>query len=211
MKPRLLPLVPIAIWSTLVMLTGCKTSDVRPAPSIAGFTPKSGPVASTVTITGINFSDAETENEVRFNGVKSTVTASTLTSITTTVPAGATSGVITVTVAGQSDLSDTPFTLNPLIGIWRFKGATATNCSDPADDGVTSCTTDCPTLTFTANTIVFLTSGGSYNFSYTLNGHILTISSAGGSFTPSYVLVQDQLTLVYPPDGCSVTESYIKD
>jgi hypothetical protein len=220
MKPRLhliVPIVPIAIgsWigigSTLAMLTGCKTNDVRPAPAISGFTPKSGPEASTVTITGINFSDAEAENEVRFNGVKSTVTTSTTSSITTTVPVGATSGVITVTVAGQSDLSDTPFTLNPLVGTWRFKSATATNCTDPADDGVSSCSSGCPTLTFTASTIVFATVDGDFEFNYTLSGHILTISSAGGFFTPTYVLAGGQLTLVYPPDGCSVTESYVKN
>ncbi|NBU68542.1 MAG: hypothetical protein EBS49_02800 [Verrucomicrobia bacterium] len=67
-------------------------------PTISGFSPSSGAVGSSVTITGSNFSSPT----VKFNGTTATVTASTATSITATVPSGATTGPITVEVAGQT-------------------------------------------------------------------------------------------------------------
>jgi gliding motility-associated-like protein len=80
-------------------------------PTITSFTPPSGPVGTTVTITGTNFSTTPANNTVTFNGTTAAVTASTTTSITTTVPAGATAGTITVTVAGNTTTSATNFTV----------------------------------------------------------------------------------------------------
>jgi len=202
------PLLLVLLGSSLIL--SCTKSDPAPIPSIIAFTPNSGPVASSVTLTGVNFSGTPEANEVKFNGITAVVTASSGTSITATVPAGATSGIITVTVGGQSAVSATPFTVNPFAGMWRFTGSTATNCENPDDDGATTCSADCPTLTFTGNTVVFTFSGGAFNFTYTLSGSTLTISSPGGSFSPSYVLTDGHLTLVYPPGGCSVTETYVK-
>jgi gliding motility-associated-like protein len=80
-------------------------------PTITSFTPSSGPVGKTVTITGTNFSSTPANNTVRFNGTTATVSASTATSITTTVPAGATTGKITVTVGGNMATSASSFTV----------------------------------------------------------------------------------------------------
>jgi gliding motility-associated-like protein len=80
-------------------------------PTITSFTPASGPVGTTVIITGTNFSTTPSNNTVQFNGTAATVTASTATSITVTVPAGATTGKITVTVAGNTATSATDFTV----------------------------------------------------------------------------------------------------
>jgi hypothetical protein len=82
-----------------------------PGPTITSFTPSSGPIATTVTITGTNFSTTPANNTVQFNGVTATPTTSTSTSITTTVPSGATTGKITVTVAGNMATSATDFTV----------------------------------------------------------------------------------------------------
>jgi gliding motility-associated-like protein len=82
-----------------------------PPPTITSFTPTSGPVGTTVTITGTNFDITPSNNIIRFNGTTAVVTASTATSITTTVPAGATTGTITVMVAGNSAISATDFTV----------------------------------------------------------------------------------------------------
>lgn len=82
-------------------------------PTIANMSPSSGFVGSTVTITGANFSTTPSDNEVTFNGVAAVVTASTLTSITTTVPSGATTGPVTVTVLGSTGTSATDFLVNP--------------------------------------------------------------------------------------------------
>jgi uncharacterized repeat protein (TIGR03803 family)/YD repeat-containing protein len=74
-----------------------------PTFAITDFTPKAALVGSSVTITGTGFSNPS----VAFNGVAATVTNSTPTSITATVPAGAVTGPLTVTVGGQSQTAGT--------------------------------------------------------------------------------------------------------
>lgn len=91
------------------------TVTVAPAlPTITSFTPASGPISTTVIITGTNFSTTPANNIVQFNGTSAVVTASTTTSITTTVPAGATTGTLTVTVGGNTATSADDFTVTTL-------------------------------------------------------------------------------------------------
>ncbi len=95
-------------------LTSITSNDLfivklRQPPTITNFTPASGSVGTTVTITGTNFSTIPANNTVQFNGTTAAVTASTATSITTTVPAGATTGTIAVTVAGNIATSTSDF------------------------------------------------------------------------------------------------------
>jgi YD repeat-containing protein len=73
------------------------------------FTPGSGPVNTVVTLTGTGFSATPSQNAVTFNGVAATVTSSTVTSIVTKVPAGATTGPISVTAPAGSATSSTSF------------------------------------------------------------------------------------------------------
>jgi hypothetical protein len=82
---------------------------VAPTPSVTGFTPASGPVGTAVTITGTNFNVTPANNVVKFNGVTAIVTASTTTNITATVPATATTGTISVTIAGKTGTSANNF------------------------------------------------------------------------------------------------------
>ncbi len=72
-------------------------------PTITSIDPTSGKVGTIVTITGTNFSTTAGENTVSFNGTEATVTEATATTITTIVPAGATTGNVTVTVDGESN------------------------------------------------------------------------------------------------------------
>ncbi len=140
-------------------------------PTITSFTPASGTVTTSVTITGTNFNSTPVNNTVKFNGTTATVTASTSTSITTTVPVGATTGPITVTVNGQTATSGTNFTvifpptitsftpasgiigaqvkitgtnfsITPANNIVKFNGTTATITGTPT---ATSITTTVPT------------------------------------------------------------------
>src|SRR5690606_38128515 len=70
----------------------------------------SGPIGSSVTITGNNFSEVPAENIVMFGGVRGTVTAATETSLTVTVPAGASLARVSVTRDRLTSIYHLPFT-----------------------------------------------------------------------------------------------------
>ena len=91
------------------VMTGSFSVTVAPPPTITSFAPTSGPVGTTVVITGTNFSATPSNNIVNFNGTSAVVTASNATSITANVPVGATTGPISVTVAGNTANSTTNF------------------------------------------------------------------------------------------------------
>nr|WP_162143083.1 FG-GAP-like repeat-containing protein [Pedobacter glucosidilyticus] len=69
---------------------------VAPPPTITSFTPLSAKPGDIVTITGTGFNTNTASNIVFFGATKATVTAATATSITVTVPTGATFAPITV-------------------------------------------------------------------------------------------------------------------
>src|SRR5665213_1862259 len=72
------------------------TRVMAQAPTITSFSPASGPVGTPVTITGTNFNATKTSNIVFFGATMATVTAATTTSLTVTVPTGATYQPISV-------------------------------------------------------------------------------------------------------------------
>src|SRR5258706_4157 len=79
------------------------------APSISSFTPTSGPIGTSVSMTGSSFSTTPADNIVYFGATKATVSASTPTQLTTIVPAGSTYQPITVTANGLTAYSNAPF------------------------------------------------------------------------------------------------------
>lgn len=82
------------------------------APGIYSFTPISGVVGTTVTIDGIGFDQNAANNIVKFNGTEAVVSSVTNTNLVTTVPAGATTGSISLTVNGMTATSPSAFTVN---------------------------------------------------------------------------------------------------
>ncbi len=78
-------------------------------PVINSVTPALGPVNSTVTISGTNFSATPAANIVWFGSVRVPVTAASTGSLTVTVPTGTSSQPITVTTSGLSSVPFTPF------------------------------------------------------------------------------------------------------
>ena len=66
-------------------------------PSITGFSPASGVIGATVTITGKNFSSIASENSVTFSGFPATVTSSSTTQLVVVVPGGAKTGKFMLT------------------------------------------------------------------------------------------------------------------
>src|SRR5438270_5816940 len=92
--------------STVVLPLG------SPAPTITSLTPSTGAVASSVVIAGTNFRTPQGSSTVSFNGIASTPTAWSATSITAPAPTGATTGPVVVTVGGQPSNGST-FTVTP--------------------------------------------------------------------------------------------------
>ena len=98
--------------------SGTSTSSgsftVTPYPVISSITPSSGAVGTSVVISGSFFTGASV---VKFNGVNATFTVNSASQITATVPTGATTGRVTVTVGAITATSPTNFTLitSPII------------------------------------------------------------------------------------------------
>src|SRR5436309_3246147 len=97
-------------WRTQIgsfAFPSCSNQQQPAAPTITSFSPTSGAVGSSVTITGSAFTGA---TAVKFNGTASTTyTVNSDTQITATVPSGTTSGPIAVTTAGGTGTSATNF------------------------------------------------------------------------------------------------------
>jgi uncharacterized repeat protein (TIGR03803 family)/YD repeat-containing protein len=137
-----------------------------PTFAITDFTPKAALVGSSVTITGTGFSNPS----VAFNGIPATVTNSTATSITATVPAGAVTGPLTVTVGGQSQTAGTftavTVTVAPTLTTYSLPTAqpgdtitlTGSNfdTSSPASNTVTVGGIEAQVTAVTANQITFV-------------------------------------------------------
>jgi hypothetical protein len=88
------------------------------APSIASFTPTTGPVGSTVVITGRNLTGA---TQVTFNGTVAPVySVNSATQITVVVPIGATTGPVAVTTVFGTGTSVANFTIPPAPAITSF-------------------------------------------------------------------------------------------
>lgn len=78
-------------------------------PVINTFFPASGPVGTTVTISGKNFSDSTTKNIVYFGAVRASVVAASNTQLVVTAPPSASYEPITVISNGLSASSNAPF------------------------------------------------------------------------------------------------------
>jgi hypothetical protein len=104
-------------------------------PSVSGFSPPTGGPGSTVTISGSNFTGA---TAVRFNGVSATFSVTNDTTISATVPSGATAGPISVSNPSGTGTSASNFqpgqfywgdgsTVHNAVAIWY---------GDPSGNGV---------------------------------------------------------------------------
>ncbi|MBE1162354.1 IPT/TIG domain-containing protein [Dyella acidiphila] len=80
--------------------------------AIFAFMPTHGEAGTQVTIEGQGFSSNAAADTVSFNGTVATVLSATANQLVTTVPDGASSGPISVTVGGQTVASATPFVID---------------------------------------------------------------------------------------------------
>ncbi len=97
------------IFSLLILISLKATAQ----PTVSSFTPTRGPMGTIITIMGTNFNAIPANNIVFFGAVKAVVTAGTTTSLSVTVPAGATYQPISVlnNATGLTGYSSQPFIL----------------------------------------------------------------------------------------------------
>jgi RHS repeat-associated protein len=120
--------VPSAATSGYVVVTvgGVASNGVAftvlPTPSITTLSPTSGPVGTSVMITGTNFGSTPGMSAVAFNGTSTTPSSWGATSIVAPVPSGATTGNVVVTVNGISS-AGVPFTVLPTPSITTLSPA----------------------------------------------------------------------------------------
>ena len=98
---------------TAVELSGV-TAVQAASPTVLALLPLTGPVGTSVTITGLGFQDASPATGVSFNGTAATsFTVDSPTQITATVPVGATTGTVSVTDSEGTGTSALPFVVTP--------------------------------------------------------------------------------------------------
>lgn len=157
-------------------------------PTISAFSPGSGASGTTVTITGTNFISP---SAVRFNGTDASFTTNSTTEIVAIVPAGATTGPITVTTPQGTATSSASFTV-PISFV--VSGRVVDGGNNPVS-GVT--------ITFSKNfqgtmTTSTATTDAQGNYSSgdlgCQNGVLVTPSKPGFSFSP--------LSISFPSTGC---------
>ncbi len=101
--------ITVALCIVLALSTGIKSVSAQP--TISSFEPISGPIGTSVTITGSNFNANPTANIVYFGAVRAEVTAASPTSLSVTVPIGVTYQPITVTTNSLTTYTAQPFIL----------------------------------------------------------------------------------------------------
>ena len=176
---------------TFFILAGCKKNGGNPPvvnpPSVSGISPASGPVNTSVTISGSNFGTDASKVKVSFNGLAATVQTAANTQITALVPANASTGKVTVEINGQAVDGPVFSVTGPVI---TGKGCRVVDYSDSASSVVAGVVrhfhfqyNDMDQLVYFGEANVF-----HYDIVYDVQGHISKINNPNGppSFTVIY-------------------------
>ena len=97
--------------SSQISVTLATVTAPSTAPTITTFSPSSGIVGTSVTISGTNFSSTLSSNTVKFNGTTAALSSGNTTQLIATVPSSASTGKITVTVGANTATSASDFTI----------------------------------------------------------------------------------------------------
>ncbi len=113
----------------LLWQCGKDGDDISAALSLTSFSPARDTVGATVTLIGTGFSTTTSQNIVKFNNTVAQVKNASATSLTVTVPDGATKGKISVEVSGKTVSSIDDFTVTGWQKRANFGGPASTNGS----------------------------------------------------------------------------------
>jgi hypothetical protein len=119
------------------------------APKIVTMTPSFGPVGTVVSVSGMNFGASQGGSTIKFNSITASVSNWGANAITATVPAGAATGPVVVTVGGVSSAgkiftvaaTDSDSDADGMMDSWErmyFGGLTQTAAGDFDGDGLTN-------------------------------------------------------------------------
>ena len=152
-------------------------------PTITSFAPTSGTSGDSVTIYGTNFGCT---TSVSFNGASASFVVNSASQITATVPSSATTGQITVTTTGGTNISSSNFTVAKVPTITSFtpsSGNVGTSVTIYGTNltGATSVTFNGTTASFSVGTSTRMTATVP---SAATSGQI-TVTTAGGTATSS--------------------------
>ncbi len=191
---------PVTVTMNGVTSNGVEFTIEAP-PAITTVSPTSGGVGTTVTINGSGFGPTESNSAVLFNGAAATANNWSDTEIVVAVPSNATTGPVTVTVAGitaqgsnftfdsignltASNGSQTTYTSTMIGGVWRVTSVQGPGCS--------SCSIR-----------------GNMQYTYDGNGNVLTSTDANGNtITYTYDGNNNVLSKSAQLNGTAVTTSY---
>src|SRR6267154_1313113 len=201
-------LVPVgATTGNVVVTVGAQVSNGSPftivlPPSITSLSQTSGPAGTSINITGTNFGATQGTSTVTFNGITAAAASAwSPTSITVSVPAGATTGNVVVTVLGTAS-NGSAFTV---------LASCTTNCTlsgtvtGPWVTGVTISLTGTATLSTTTAV------NGTYSFaSLAAGSYTITPTLAGYNYTPTppTIAINSNTVQNFVAASSSVTTSY---
>jgi len=128
---------PVAVTTPKGTATSAASFTVIPVPEIASFSPEKGTVGTSVVLTGTAFTGA---TAVAFNGTAATsFTVDSDAQITATVPAGASTGPISVTTAGGTGTSATDFVVKHARDVSLTLGGSRAKGKVNVTDGFAAC------------------------------------------------------------------------
>jgi protocatechuate 3,4-dioxygenase beta subunit len=166
------------------LVTSCSKDEDVPSTeilAISSFSPMSGEVGNSVIINGSGFSETFSKNIVTFGTTQATILAASTTSLAVTIPIGAETGKISVTVDGKTVTSSNSFTVEE---------------SESEDDNPTI-TSFSPTSGTVGTTVVIV----GKNFGDSLAKNSVSINGADAVIT---IASSIQLTAVVP-EGADTT------
>src|SRR6266403_390296 len=185
-----------------VLGTASNGSPFTVAPTITSLNQTSGAIGASITITGTNFGAPQGTSTVAFNGIAAAAASAwSPTSITVSVPAGASTGNVVVTVLGTAS-NGSAFTV---------LASCTTNCSlsgtvtGPWVSGVTISLTGTATLSTTTAV------NGTYSFaSLAAGSYTITPTLAGYNYTPTppTIAINSNTVQNFVAASSSVTTSY---
>lgn len=195
---------PVTVKVNEQYATGPVFTYLTKTPEIIDFTPKSGPIGTTVPISGKNFGNNQGAIQVKFNGINAVLNDFDDTKLTVIVPNMATTGKISVSVNGSVTTSTDNFTVTkvdpPIIttnlSILRVRDNVyihGTNLSAESDENVVKIDDFALDVTYatTSLIVVHVTDGASSGvLTITVNGVKAEFAGSGGKTEKDVQVIQ---------------------